>query len=230
MQVTQRSSSLPEKQEEQQRLMDRESTAEHVDPLEDIDRSEGSPTGASDTTAQPATAVPTPASREDASSEPNHANRTDSQSRSGHTLSSHDTGSNNNREVAASHPAQTAGVAPTDNVHNSGDGGDPSSRASPPPSADNFVPQHAPQRRVPSTSANNSASQEHIRETGRVVPSGSVGEEAPSPRASQSRSQGQVNELSAASFQHNPPPPDQVTFFPTANHMHTNEQVLEHQV
>ena len=255
LQVPLRSSSLPaNQQEEEQRLVEGEAEtmptalAHHLDSLEDIDHSENSNTDEQrralylhtqpNTDTAPVMAVP-PGGRGQ-SSQPNHIHQTDSCSRAGHQPSPHHMGSNNRGDVAGEstqsrhHPTATAAGFSTDTMQSSGDRGDTSSSHAPQPPADHSVHLHQPHRHA-STTSPNSASQIHFRESRLThelgAPSRGVQEEVPSSYASQSRSRGQVNALGVTSLHNNPPTPqDQVTFYPTANHMHTNEQVLNQQL
>lgn len=211
--------------------------AQHEESLEDIDHSEHSSDerkparhahAQSNTDTAPVMAV-----------QPNHhLHQTDSNHRAGHQPSSH-TGSNNTGQVAdgstpGHRPASSSRAAgsSTDITQNSGDRGNASRSHT--PSAGHSVHRHQPQRHA-STTSPNSASQEHFRESGLThelgAPPRGVQEEALSSHASRSRSQGQVNALSATSPHSNHlTPQDQVTFSPTANNMHTNEQVLNRQL
>ena len=247
LQVPLRDSSLPEsQQEEKQRLVEEDAEtlqtvpAQHLDSLEDIDLSENS-----NDEHRPAPYLPNPDDDPVAATfpvakqlPPNHKHQIDSNTRAGHQPSSHRTGSNNRGGVADdSIPGRhdTAAGTSTDIIQNSGDRGDADSSYALQPPTGQGVHIHQPHRHASSTSPN-SASQEHFRESGLTrelgAPSREVPEEAPSSYASQSRSQGQVSALNATSLYDNSPPPpqDQVTFSPTANHMHTNEQVLNRQI
>ena len=243
-----RCSSLPEsQQEEEQRLVEEDAEtlqtvpAHHLDSLEDIDHSENS-----NDEHRPEPYLPNRDDDPVAAAHPvakqslphNHKRQTDSNTRAGHQPSSQRTGSNNRGGVADdSIPGRhdTAAGTSTDIMQNSGDRGDASSSYALQPPAGQGVQIHQPHRHA-STTSPNSASQEHFRESGLThelgAPSREVPEEAPSSYASQSRSQGQVSAPSATSqYDNSPPPPqDQVTFSPTANHMHTNEQVLNRQI
>ena len=247
-QVPLRGSSLPEsQQEEEQRLVEDEAEtlqtvpAQHLDSLEDIDHSENSndehrPTPYLPNTDDDPVAAALPVSEQLLPTSNRH--HTDSHTRAGHQPSSHRTGSNKRGRVADdSMPDRHDTVAgtSTDIMQNSGDRGDARSSYALQPPVGQGVHIHQPHRHA-STTSPNSASQEHFRESGLTreldAPSREVPEEAPSSYASQSRSQGQVSALSATSLYDNSPPPpqDQVTFSPTANHMHTNEQVLNRQI
>ena len=219
--------------------------AQHLDSLEDIDHSDNSNTEEyrpahylhtqPNIDTAPVMTIPSTSGR-GKSSHPNHVHQTESYSRAGHQPSSHYTGSNNKGGVAGEstqrrhRPTATPAGSSTDIMQSSGDRGDTGSSHTPQPPAGHSVHLHQPHRHA-STTSPNSASQEHFRESGLThelgAPSRGVQEEVASSYASQSRSQGQVNALSATSLHNNPPTPqDQVTFSPTANHMHTNEQVL----
>ena len=216
--------------------------AQHLDSLEDIDHSEDS-----NYDYRPAPYLPSNSDNDSVTAAsmaeqfpPNHRNYTDSSRRAGHQSSSHHTGSNSREGVAGDTvtghhcSSATAAATSTDIMQNSGDRGDPSTSYALHPSAAQDVYLCRPERQT-STTSPNSASQEHFRESGLTreldAPSREALEEAPSSYTSQSRSQGQVNALSATSLQDTPPTPQgQVTFTPTANRMHTNEQVLNQQV